>query len=80
MYLNRLKQHQIGSSANADSRCCRDVVVVAIRPPRANVPIFSMMARGIRGNGPKVLVKNVTAGEEKTHTHADGIFASNIRK
>jgi hypothetical protein len=39
-----------------------------------------MMARGVRGNGPKVLVKNVTAREEKTHTNADGVFASNIRK
>jgi len=38
------------------------------------------MAKGVRGNGPKVLVKNATAREEKTRADAEGVFASNIRK
>jgi len=68
------------SGANGDTRHRYDAVTIAIRPPPANTCIFSMMAKGVRGNGPKVLVKNVTAREEKTRTDAECVFASNISK
>jgi hypothetical protein len=80
MYLNRLKQHQMSSSANGDTRYRDSAVIIAIQPPWANTCIFSVMAEGAGGNGTKVLVKNVTVREEKTRAHAEAVFASNIRK